>query len=1556
MKSHLSFKPIFRFIAVLSLFVAVLLPGKAFGACNILLTSGLATNAQTVCVNSAITNITYTISGTVAGFSCTGLPTGVTCSASSPYTISGTPTVPGTYTYTISATNNGGCTQTGTITVGPIIRLTSAIGSNIQTRCISTAITPITYTIAGGPTGVTYTNLPPGCSGSAGSPYTISGTPTTAGTYNYTVTTSGGSCGTVNATGSITVIATPTISLSSSAGSNNQSICQNTGSPSPTITFATGGGATGATVAGLPAGMTGSWAANVFSITGTPTAAAGSYPYTVSTTGMAPCSAVTSTGTITVTAGPTISLSSAAGTNAQTRCISTAITNITYATGGSATGASLTAGAFPTGVTGSWAANVYTITGTPSVAGVFNYTITTSGGSCGTLSLSGSITVLAATSTSTNGGAQTLAACATSTTLTGNTPTSGTGSWTVSPAGPTFSPNANTPDATANGMVPGTNYTFTWTIANAPCASSASSLVVTTVVGPGCNTYCTPSMTPGSITYGQITNVTLNTINNATAAANVGYQNFFPGTTTNVISGSTYTLTVSGTAIWNGTGANPLRPSCIMAYFDFNGDGDMTDSGEAIQVGDYTATSGTQTASTSVTIPAGAFPSANLEFTVINAEGPCPISSNPCPTLSTNGQAESYAFFVLPCNMNSPAAGPNQSLASCVTTATFAGNVITNGTGSWSLVSGAGNITNPASETSTVTNLGPGVNTFTWTGTPTVSGCPVLSSTVTITTLNVPTNANAGIDQGGCASSYTMAATSPTNGTGAWACTSGCTGVTITTPSSPTTTVTGVPVGTTVLTWTVTGSPCSSVTSTDQMSISVAAGVTAANAGPDQTSVCWNAANSGVATLSGNAPTVGTGTWTVVGANTTGGTLNNANSPNATITGINASGSVTLQWTITGAGCASSSSDQVTITSANCNGDEPCTAIGLAVTSGTCSLSNFDNTGLTISTGMPEPGCATINGPDMWFSVTVPQSGQVQINSSTAGTFDELISIYDGTCGNLQFSGCVSGSGSNVYPLTYAGAPGSTIFVRVNEGGTGDASLGAFQICAYEATTSTVSQVLPGVTTTITCGQTLNFYDTGGAGGTSTTSATQPPPAGNYTNNTGTTWKICPSDPTQYVSINFSQFLLENGFDKMIITSGTNNVIAQWTSNQGAGDVVTSQAPGECLTIYFQSDYSYTALGWAATVTCTSAPTASQISNECVIQNCTGGCGKWICMDGTYSTVAGAGSGVDEISEVTGGCWGAAGEVATSWFYFTTSSAGSLAFEFSPSNSGHNINFALYGPTTNGVPPCPTITGDAPIRCSFASAGGLNTGLATTETDLYDIATGNGMAAPLTVAAGQTFALVLDVYQNGQPPTSTTIDFTGTNTNNCSLLPIDLLTFDGMNQGRTNVLNWIVASQTINDYFTIEKSVNGTFWEVVGIVDGAGTTQTPMFYTLEDESPYFPITYYRLKQTDFDGKFKYSDLIAISNNKNTDVEFIGHLFPNPTSDFATFLYNGTDINTPLNVTIVNQLGEKVQNLNHVNLHKNIALTLRTNEMAEGLYQVIFTQGDQRQVQKLSIVR
>ncbi|MBU8882730.1 T9SS type A sorting domain-containing protein [Kaistella sp. DKR-2] len=246
-----------------------------------------------------------------------------------------------------------------------------------QTVCINTPITSITYTTTGA-TGASFAGLPTGVTGSwSGNVVTISGTPSTAG-GTYTITLMGG-CGSVTKTGTITVTPVKTIALISVAGTDSQTVCINT--PITSITYTTTG-ATGASFAGLPTGVTGSWSGNVVTISGTPSTAGGTYTITL----MGGCGSMNATGTITVTTANTAGVAS----SSPTVCMNTAIPNVTIATTG-ATGIGAATG-LPGGVNAVWTSNTITISGTPTSSGTFNYSIPLTGG-CGTTNATGTMTV-----------------------------------------------------------------------------------------------------------------------------------------------------------------------------------------------------------------------------------------------------------------------------------------------------------------------------------------------------------------------------------------------------------------------------------------------------------------------------------------------------------------------------------------------------------------------------------------------------------------------------------------------------------------------------------------------------------------------------------------------------------------------------------------------------------------------------------------------------------------------------------------------------------------------------------------------------------------------------------------------------------------------------------------------------------------------------------------------------------------------------------------------------------------------------------------------------------
>jgi len=108
-------------------------------------------------------------------------------------------------------------------------------------------------------------------------------------------------------------------------------------------------------------------------------------------------------------------------------------------------------------------------------------------------------------------------------------------------------------------------------------------------------------------------------------------------------------------------------------------------------------------------------------------------------------------------------------------------------------------------------------------------------------------------------------------------------------------------------------------------------------------------------------------------------------------------------------------------------------------------------------------------------------------------------------------------------------------------------------------------------------------------------------------------------------------------------------------------------------------------------------------------------------------------------------------------------------------------------------------------------------------------------------------------------------------------LPVQLISFTGQVVGEKVNLAWTTASELNNDFFTLQRSVDGAEFENIAEINGAGTIQTLSHYEFVDQTPLPDLSYYRLKQTDFDKKSTYSKVIAV--NVNLPGEF--SMYPNP---------------------------------------------------------------------------
>jgi hypothetical protein len=132
-------------------------------------------------------------------------------------------------------------------------------------------------------------------------------------------------------------------------------------------------------------------------------------------------------------------------------------------------------------------------------------------------------------------------------------------------------------------------------------------------------------------------------------------------------------------------------------------------------------------------------------------------------------------------------------------------------------------------------------------------------------------------------------------------------------------------------------------------------------------------------------------------------------------------------------------------------------------------------------------------------------------------------------------------------------------------------------------------------------------------------------------------------------------------------------------------------------------------------------------------------------------------------------------------------------------------------------------------------------------------------------------------------PFSTFSPITLASKNGVNPLPIKLFSFTANTNDNSVEIEWITSSEINNDYFTVERSNNGSEWEAINKIKGAGNSNTTLKYFDIDNQPLPGISYYRLKQTDFNGDYSYSEITMVNFKQKDEIV----IYPNPVKDNLT---------------------------------------------------------------------
>ncbi len=138
-----------------------------------------------------------------------------------------------------------------------------------------------------------------------------------------------------------------------------------------------------------------------------------------------------------------------------------------------------------------------------------------------------------------------------------------------------------------------------------------------------------------------------------------------------------------------------------------------------------------------------------------------------------------------------------------------------------------------------------------------------------------------------------------------------------------------------------------------------------------------------------------------------------------------------------------------------------------------------------------------------------------------------------------------------------------------------------------------------------------------------------------------------------------------------------------------------------------------------------------------------------------------------------------------------------------------------------------------------------------------------------------------------------------------SVLPVTFVSFSGVEFNRAAKLNWLTSQELNNAYFNIEHSIDGSNFNSIGNVAGQGNSSNGFNYEFVHKQPFSGKNFYRLKQVDVDGSFKYSNttVVKVANKKVVEI------YPNPVLD-KLMLRSTINLNTN-KYRIINQTGAEV---------------------------------------------
>lgn len=198
------------------------------------------------------------------------------------------------------------------------------------------------------------------------------------------------------------------------------------------------------------------------------------------------------------------------------------------------------------------------------------------------------------------------------------------------------------------------------------------------------------------------------------------------------------------------------------------------------------------------------------------------------------------------------------------------------------------------------------------------------------------------------------------------------------------------------------------------------------------------------------------------------------------------------------------------------------------------------------------------------------------------------------------------------------------------------------------------------------------------------------------------------------------------------------------------------------------------------------------------------------------------------------------------------------------------------------------------------------------------------------------------------PPTS------GDDLGESGTFPIELGEFNGEYADGSTILTWVTVTETNNMRFEVQKSSDNFNYATFTELDGAGTKTTPSNYRAIDPEPYSEVTYYRLKQVDFDGAYTYTHAIMVTTTVTISENELLTVYPNPSTGVINMKIE-TSIDYPTVIQVFDTRQSLVKEIKYDNSQGMVVEAMDLTQLPKGIYMIRATQQTRRRTRKVLIM-